>query len=87
MGVDGGIAGCSSEVLTLSVGNVLSISLDVSLGQAEVDQKNFVRGLVKSHTEVIRFDVSVKEVPVVDVLDSVDHLIDEHEDSLKGELP
>lgn len=61
---------------------MFSISLYVSLCQAEVNEEHFMRSFIKPHTKVIRFDVSMKEVPVVNVLDSVDHLIDEHQDGL-----
>ena len=86
MGVDGSITGGSCEVLSLSVGNVLSVPLDVSLGESEVDEEDLVTGLVESDAEVVRLDVSVDEVPVVDVLDPGHHLVDQHEDCLEGEL-
>ena len=86
MGVDRSITGSSSEVLALSVGNVFSISLDVTLGESKVDQEDLVTGLVESGTEVIGLDVTVEEVPVVHVLDTGDHLVYEHEHSLETEL-
>jgi len=65
---------------------VLSISLDVSFGQSEVDDEHFVTGLVDSHTEVVRFDVSVEEMSVVDVLYPVDHLVNNHQNCLEGKF-
>jgi len=59
---------------------VLAISLDVSFCQSEVQNKNLVGSLVESDTKIIGLDVSVNEVTIVDVLDSGDHLVDQHED-------
>ncbi len=87
MSIDGGVPGGSCQVLSLSVRNVLPISLDVSLGKSEVEDEDLVAGLVQTDAEVIGLDIPVDEVPVVDVLDSLDHLIDENEDALEGELP
>lgn len=84
--IDGGIPGCSSQILTLSVGDVLAVSLDVALGQSEVKDEYFVGGFVQPNAEIVRLDVSMDEVPVVDILDSGNHLVDEHEDSLEGEF-
>ena len=39
-----------------------------------------------SNAEVIRFDITMDEVSVVDVFNPGDHLVDEHEDSLQGKL-
>ena len=86
MSVNGGVAGSSGEVFAFAVGNVLSVPLNVSLGESEVDEEHFVGGFVEADAEVVGFDVSVEEVAVVDVLDSSDHLIDEHENSFQREL-
>lgn len=59
MGVDGGIASSACQVLTLTIRYVLSVTLDVSLGQAEVKEKYFVGGFVESNTEVVGLDVTV----------------------------
>lgn len=69
MGVDGGIPGSPSEVLSLLILDMLAVSLDVALGQPEVDYENFIGGLVQTHTEVVRFDIAMYEMSVVDVLD------------------
>jgi hypothetical protein len=41
---------------------------------------------VQPNAEIVRLDVSMDEVPVVDILYSGNHLVDEHEDSLEGEF-
>jgi len=76
--VDGSIPGCSCQIFTLSIRNVFSISLDVSLREAEIDQKYLVAGFVEPDAEVIRLYVSMDEVPVVNILDSGDHLVGQH---------
>ena len=86
MGVDGSIASGTSEVLALAVGDVLAIALDVALCQPEVQDEDLVGGFVEPNTEVVRLDVAVDEVAVVDVLNPADHLVDQHEDSLETEL-
>jgi hypothetical protein len=83
VGVDGGVAGRPRQVLPLSVGDVLPVSLNVPLGQSEVDEKHFMGSFVEPHTKVVGFDVSVDEVPIVNILDPADHLIDEHEHGLQ----
>ena len=75
MSVDRSITSCSSQILTLSVGNVFAISLDITLGQSKINEENFVTGFVKSNAEVIWLDVPVDKVPVVNILNSGHHLI------------
>ena len=87
MGVDGGVAGSARQVLALAVGDVLAVPLDVALGQSEVDQEDLVGRFVEADAEVVGFDVPVDEVAVVHVLDSGDHLVDQHQHCLEGELP
>lgn len=70
MSVNRSITSSSSQIFTLSVGDVLSISLDVSFGKAEVQNENFVGGFVQSDAEVIGFNVSMDEMSVVNVLNS-----------------
>lgn len=64
---------------------MLPVALDVFLGQPQVEEVNFMGELVASDTEVMRFDVSVEVVFVVDVLDSGDHLVDQHQYGFEGE--
>ena len=83
MGVDGGVPGSSGEVFAFSVRDVFSVSLDVSFGESEIEKEDFVASFVESDTEIVGFDIAVDELSVVDVLDSLDHLVDEHEDSFE----
>ena len=86
MGVDRGVPGGSCQILALPVGDVLSVPLDVSLGQSKVDQEDFVAGLVETDAEIVWLDIPVDEVAVVNILNSGDHLVNEHEHGLEGEL-
>jgi len=58
--------------------------VSVLLGQSEVDEEQLVTVTADSHEEVVWFNVPVDEVFIVDILDSADHLICKHEDSLHG---
>ena len=82
MGVDRGITRSSGEVLSLSVGDVLAISLDVSLGESEVEEEDFVCSFVQPNAEIVRLNIAVDEVSVVDVFNPGDHLINEHQHCL-----
>ena len=66
---------------------MLSISLDIPLGESEVQDENFVGSFVQANAEIIGLDISVDEVSVVDVLNTGDHLVDEHEHGLQRKLP
>jgi hypothetical protein len=76
--IDGCVSGGSCQVLSLPVRNVFSVSLDISLSQSKIKNKNFVTGFVQTYTEVIRLNVSMNKVTIVNVLNSLDHLVDQH---------
>lgn len=78
MSVDRGIASSASEVLSLPVRNMLAVSLNISFGQAKVNDEDLVAGLIESHTEVVRLDVTVDEVSIVDILNPRYHLVNQH---------
>ena len=87
MSIDGRVSGGSGQILSFSVRNVFSISLDVPFGKAEIENEDLVAGFVESDTEVVGLDVPVDEVAVVNVLNSLNHLVDKDEDSLQREFP
>lgn len=66
---------------------MFSISLDVPFGQSEVNEENLMWGFIDAHAKVVRFDISMEKVPIVNVLDPGNHLVDQHENSLEGKLP
>ena len=86
MGVDARVPSGARQVLILSVRDVLpGPVVAVLLCQAEIDEEQLVAVSADTHEEVVWFDVSVDEVLVVDVLDSADHLVCQHQDCLHGE--
>jgi hypothetical protein len=72
MSVDGGVTSCSCQVLSFTIWNVFSVSLNVPLCESEIDEEYFVGCFVESHTEVVGFDVSVDEFCGVEVVDDVE---------------
>mmetsp|Transcript_68073 Transcript_68073/g.134292 ORF Transcript_68073/g.134292 Transcript_68073/m.134292 type:complete len:292 (+) Transcript_68073:383-1258(+) len=81
--VNGGVAGSACETLVLTVGNMLlGPCVTVLLCQTKVDDVDNVRLLAGANKEVVRLDVPVNEVLRVEVLDSVEHLVSDHENSL-----
>lgn len=65
---------------------MLPISLNVSLSQSEIEDENFICSSVQSNTKIIRLNISVDKVSVVDILNSGNHLINEHKNGFQGEL-
>ncbi|KAI0563609.1 casein kinase I [Gracilaria domingensis] len=86
MGVDGGVAGGTGEVLVLSVRDVnVGLVVAVLFGEAKVDDVDDVGLLSEAHQKVVGLDVAVQKGSRVDVLDPLDHLVGEHEHGLEGE--
>lgn len=65
---------------------MFSISLNISLSQSEVENENFIGSFVQPNTEVVGFDISVNKVPIMHVLNSSNHLINQHQNSFQGEF-
>ncbi len=65
---------------------MFSISLNVSLCKTKIKNENFVGSFVQPNTKIIRLDVTVDKVSVMHILNSCNHLINEHKDSLEGKL-
>jgi hypothetical protein len=86
MGIDGGITSCSCEVFALPVGDVLAIPLDVALGKSKIKEENFIGSFIVSNTEVIGFNVTMNEVTIMHVLNSSDHLVNQHQHGFEGEF-
>lgn len=55
-------------------------------GKTKVNHIDIVLLLTNANQEVVRLDVSVKEVATVDKLNSLEHLVSKHEYSLEGKL-
>jgi hypothetical protein len=82
MSIDGGIPGSSGQIFPLSVRNMFSISLDIPFSESKVDDENFVTHFIEADTKIVRFYVAMQKMPVVNVFDPRDHLIDDHQNCL-----
>jgi hypothetical protein len=79
MGVDRGISSCSCQIFSLAIWDVFAVSLNISFGKAEVNEKYFMGGFIETDAKVVRFDVSMNKMPIVNILYSCDHLVYQHE--------
>lgn len=82
------VTGCTSEMAILTVRDVMvCVGVEITLGETVVDDVDEV-GRSFSHTndKVVRFDITMNEVTVMDVLHTSDHLDCQHVDSLLGEF-
>lgn len=86
MGVDGGISRGPSEPFALSVLDMLSSRTHKLLGESEIDNENSVGISSVPDREVVWLDISVDDSSRVDILDSLDHLIGDHQNSFYGKL-
>ena len=72
MRIDGGIAGGSRQILSITVWNVLaSLGVSKALSQAKIDHIDVVLLLADTDQEVVRLDVSVQEMPRMHELNSL----------------
>lgn len=84
MSVETGVASSAGEALVEPDGNVMEIPrVAIPLGQAKVNQINVFLVITKAHHKVIGLDITMDKVLVVDVLDPLDHLVSQHQDSLE----
>ena len=71
VGVDGGVARSSGEILVLSVRNVkMGLGVTELLGETEIDDIDLISTLSNAHEEVVGFDIAMNEVPRVDIFDT-----------------
>ena len=69
--VDRSVTSSTSQVLVLPVGDVeMGLWIPVLLGETEIDNVHLVTALADTHEEVVGLDVTVDEVPGVNILDS-----------------
>ena len=59
----------------------------ITLGQAEIDDVDYVLLLLDAYQKVVRLYVSVEEAILVNELNPLKHLNGEHQNSLEGKLP
>jgi len=82
-----GIPCSSSQVLSISVWDMLScLWISKPLRKTEINYVNVVLLLADTDQEVVWFYVSVQEMPTVDKLDPLQHLISKHQDCFQAEF-
>jgi len=87
MCVDACVSGSSCEVLVLTVLDVLvCLGITVLFGKTKIDGIDRVCLATKSNEEVVWLDVTMNEVLGVDVLDTAQQLLGNHQDGLQAEL-
>ena len=70
---NGGVSGRASKILAVLVGNVLTLTVFVAFGEAEVDNVDLVAsGFGAADQEVVGFDISVDDPLIVHFLDATD---------------
>jgi len=63
-----------------------SLGISETLSKTEIYHIYLVLFFIDSNQEVVRFDVSMKEVIIVQKFHSLDHLVSNHGNSLQREL-
>ena len=87
MCVDGGIARRSCQILSIAVRNMLaSLGVAEPLCQTEINNVYVVLLLADANEEVVRLDITMEEVPRMDKLNSLEHLIGQHKHCFQGEF-
>ena len=88
MGVDGGIASSTCEILVLSIGDVeVRLGIAVLLSQTEVNNVDLIASLSDAHEKVVGLDIAVNEGLGMDVFDAGDELVSQQQDGLQREFP
>ena len=82
VGVNGGVSCSSRQILVFSIGNMLAVSLDVPLCQSKINDENLMRPLSGSNEKIIWLDIPMQKVAGMDVLDTRDQLISDHQHCL-----
>ena len=84
--VDRGVAGSTSQVLSIFVGNMLIITVHINFSKAEVNDVNGVFILFRAtDQEIVRLDIAVNDALLVHLLDAFDHLDSDQQHCLEVE--
>lgn len=86
MGRDRSITGGTGQTFAFTVLDVLSSGGHVLFGKTKIKDEDSVRVLVDPKSKVVWLDISVDNSARVDVLDTLDHLVGNHEDSFDREF-
>ena len=75
-----GISGRARQILSILVGDVLTFTVFVALGQTEIDDVDIVPSSISStDEEVIGLDITMDDALFVDLLDAADELTGDHQ--------
>ena len=81
------ISGRSSEILSVFVGDVFTLTVLVALSEAEVDDVDVVSGSIcASDQEVIRFNITMDNSLFMHFFNTSDELNSNHQDSFQIEV-
>lgn len=58
---------------------MFAISLNIPFSKSKIKDENLIGGFIESNAKVVRFDISVNEMSVMNILNSGNHLINQHE--------
>ena len=84
---DGGISGCSCQVLSIFVRDVLALTVFVALGQTEIDDVHIVAcALSASDQKVVGLDVTMDNSFLMHFFKATDHLLGNEKHCLEVEL-
>ena len=87
MGIERCVACSSSQTLSFSVRDVLSTSgISVSFGKPKVNHINQVLALAESNNKIVRLDIAMEEVSLVNEFNSREHLVSKHKHGFEREL-
>ena len=88
MSVHRSIAGCSSEIFTIPVGYVFSsFGVTEPFGKPEINNIDKMLLLSDANQEVVWLNVTMQKMSRVNKLQSLKHLIRQHENCLELKLP
>ena len=86
MAVDRCIAWGTGEALVIFIRNMISVFLDVLLGQSEINHEYFAAVLMRPNQEILRLDIPMNELFGMDILQPCDDLLANKNDGLQIEL-
>lgn len=84
MRINGGIPGCASQILAVTIRNMLaSLGVSEALGKTEINNIDVVLLFADSNEEIVGFDISMQEMSRMYELNALKHLISEHKDGFE----
>jgi hypothetical protein len=50
----------------------------IAFSNTEINKKDLMREFIESYAEIVGFDIFVEKLPIVNIFDVSDRLVDEH---------